>query len=101
MLQTHGIEKRSQRIGPQLVVTGGTRGKSSLSELAAIASRRCSSFCAEAAVLVLVFGILDFFVQHGHISAVWAAGAAAISIGLLSMSIVMEFSARRSPGAHP
>lgn len=70
-------------------------------ELASISARRCSAFFAEAAVLVLVFGVLDFFMQHGHIEGGWVAGALLISVGLLSASVATEFSARRWLGAHP
>ena len=74
---------------------------SSLVDLAVISSRRCSSFFAEAAVLVLVFGILDFFILKGHIDLAWIAGALAISAVLLAASIAMDFSAHRWMRAHP
>ena len=74
---------------------------SSMPALAVIASRRCSSFFAEAAVLVLVFGILDFFILKGRIELAWIAGALAISVGLLAASIAMDFSAHRWIRAHP
>ena len=70
-------------------------------ELASISARRCSAFFAEAAVLVLVFGVLDFFMQKGHIEGGWVAGALVISVGLLTASVATEFSARRWLGAHP
>jgi hypothetical protein len=73
----------------------------SLLDLAIITSRRCSSFFAEAAVLVLVFGILDFFILKGRIELPWIAGALAISLGLLAASIVMDFTAHRWIKAHP
>jgi hypothetical protein len=73
----------------------------SLLDLAIIASRRCSSFFAEAAVLVLVFGILDFFILKGRIELAWIAGALAISLGLLAASIAMDFTAHRWIKAHP
>jgi hypothetical protein len=76
-------------------------GRSSLLDLAVIISRRCSSFFAEAAVLVLVFGILDFFILKGRIEASWIVGALAISIGLLAASIATDFSAHRWIKAHP
>jgi hypothetical protein len=75
--------------------------QSSRTELVTIASRRCSSFFAEAAVLVLVFGILDFFFQRGHISLLWAAGAISLSVALLAASVATDFTARRWLGAHP
>ena len=74
---------------------------SSLIDLAVITSRRCSSFFAEAAVLVLVFGILDFFILKGRIELAWIAGALAISVALLAASIAMDFSAHRWMRAHP
>jgi hypothetical protein len=73
----------------------------SLFDLAVISSRRCSSFLAEAAVLVLVFGILDFFILKGRIELPWIAGALAISILLLAASIAMDFTAHRWIKAHP
>ena len=72
-----------------------------LPELASISARRCSSFFAEAAVLVLVFGILDFLMQHGHIEGGWVLGAFSISVTLLAASVATEFSARRWLGAQP
>lgn len=77
------------------------RPHSSLIDLAVITSRRCSSFFAEAAVLVLVFGILDFFILKGRIDLGWIVGALAISLGLLAASIAMDFSAHRWIKAHP
>jgi hypothetical protein len=73
----------------------------SLLDLAIITSRRCSSFFAEAAVLVLVFGILDFFILKGRIELAWIAGALAISLVLLAASIAMDFTAHRWIKAYP
>ncbi len=87
--------------GPRLVSSSQPQTHSALPDLIAIASRRCSSFFAEAAVLVLVFGILDFFFQRGHISLVWAAGAILISIALLAASVATDYTASRWRGAHP
>jgi hypothetical protein len=75
--------------------------RSPLLDLLAISSRRCSSFFAEAAVLVLVFGILDFFMLKGRIDLQWIVGALAISLLLLAASIAMDFSAHRWIKAHP
>ncbi len=66
-----------------------------------ILSRRCSSFFAEAAVLVMVFGILDYFMLKGRIELAWIAGALAISLLLLAASITMDFTAQRWTKAHP
>ena len=69
--------------------------------LAVIAARRCASFFAEAAVLVLVFGLLDYFMQKGRIELAWIFGALSISVSLLLASILMDFSAQRWIKAHP
>ncbi len=86
-----------------LVFGNGTRAPqpSRLIELAVIASRRCSSFLAEAAVLVLVFGILDYFMLRGRIELPWIIGALFISLGLLAASIATDFGAQRWIKAHP
>lgn len=70
-------------------------------DLAIIVSRRCSAFFAEAAVLVLVFGILDYFMLKGRIELPWIVGALAISLGLLAASILMDLTAHRWIKAHP
>lgn len=80
---------------------GAQRTGSAVPELVAIASRRCSAFFAEAAVLVLVFGILDFFLQRGRMELGWVAGALGISVALLAVSVGTDFTARRWLGAHP
>ena len=93
--------------GPQLVMkAAGSKVARpavarALPELLHIAARRCSAFCAEAAVLVLVFGVLDFLIQKGHIDSAWVAGALGISVLLLMASVATEFSARRWLGAQP
>ncbi len=73
----------------------------SVSHLVPIVSRRCSSFCAEAAVLVLVFGLLDYFMVKGRIEIGWILGALLTSVLLLALSIVIELSAHRWIKAHP
>ena len=70
-------------------------------DLVPILSRRCSSFCAEAAVLVLVFGLLDYFMMKGRIELPWIAGALCVSVVLLAASIVIELTAQRWIKAHP
>lgn len=70
-------------------------------DLIAIVSRRCSAFFAEAAVLVLVFGILDYLMLKGRIELPWIVGALAISVFLLAVSILMELTAQRWIKAHP
>ena len=66
-----------------------------------IVSRRCSAFFAETAVLVLVFGILDYCLLKGRIELTWIAAALGISLGLLAVSITMDFAAHRWVKAHP
>ncbi|MDP9039321.1 MAG: hypothetical protein M3O02_08615 [Acidobacteriota bacterium] len=91
--------------GPTLVTarysTAQPAPASGVLDLAIIVSRRCSSFFAEAAVLVLVFGILDFFMLKGRIDLAWIFGALAISVGLLGASIAMDFTAQRWIKAFP
>lgn len=70
-------------------------------DLLVIVARRCSSFFAEAAVLVLVFGILDICILRGRIDLIWILSALAISVGLLVASILTDFGAHRWIKAHP
>jgi hypothetical protein len=68
---------------------------SPLIELIAVAAPRCSSFLAEAAVLVFVLALLDRFMIKGRMELNWTISAIAISLGLLAASIVTDFSSRR------
>ena len=70
-------------------------------DLVSIVSRRCSAFFAEAAVLVLVFGILDYLMLKGRIEVEWIVGALAISLFLLAVSILLDLTAHRWIKAHP
>ena len=99
----HKLFKSSEPESSNLrLMPSQTASRSShLLALVLIASRRCSSFFAEAAVLVLVFGILDYFMLKGRIELHWIIGALAISLGLLAASIIMDFSAQRWTKAHP
>ena len=101
MFHKHAANTFLRNKGPRLVTSGETVRSSSLPQLIGIASRRCSAFFAEAAVLVLVFGILDFFFQRGHISLLWAAGAVGLSVALLAASVATDFTAGRWLGAQP
>jgi hypothetical protein len=82
-----------------LVPPGGEapphKKSSPLLDLIAIAAPRCSSFFAEAAVLVLVLALLDRFMLKGRMELNWVISAFAISIALLAASIVTEFTSRR------
>src|ERR1700722_16700858 len=68
---------------------------SPLFDFIAIAAPRCSSFFAEAAVLVLVLALLDRFMLKGRMELNWVISAFAISVALLAASIFMDFSSRR------
>ncbi|HLI77892.1 MAG TPA: hypothetical protein VKV02_13180 [Acidobacteriaceae bacterium] len=52
-------------------------------------------------MLVLVFGLLDYFMMKGRIEISWIVGALFISVLLLALSIVIELSAQRWMKAHP
>jgi hypothetical protein len=71
------------------------------SDLLIITSRRCSSFFAEAAVLVLVFGLLDYFMLKGRIELTWILLALGASLSLLAASIATDFAAHHWTKAHP
>lgn len=88
---------------PQLQIVSPTNPTpaSRVVDFALIAARRCSSFFAEAAVLVLVFGILDFCLLKGRIEPAWIVGALAISVGLLATSIATDFAAHTWLKSHP
>jgi len=64
-----------------------------------IAGERCSGYLAEAAVLVLVFAILDRLIVKDRMEWTWAGGAVAISLGLLLASIAVELAVRRLESA--
>ncbi len=60
-----------------------------------IAGARCSTYLAEAAVLVLVFAILDRFLMKERMEWIWASGAVLVSLGLLAASVAVEVVVRR------
>jgi hypothetical protein len=66
-----------------------------------IAGERCSAYLAEAAVLVLVFAILDRFLMKERMEWTWASGTVAVSVGLLVASIAVELAVRRVAGERP
>jgi hypothetical protein len=93
-LQIPAIPSRLALVPPG----GGVISKKSpspLFDLVSIAAHRCSSFFAEAAVLVLVLALLDRFMLKGRMELNWVVSAFAISLTLLAASIVTEFSSRR------
>src|SRR5271170_2470706 len=77
---------------------GGVPSKkspSTLFDLVSITAHRCSSFFAEAAVLVLVLALLDRFMLKGRMELNWVVSAFTISLTLLAASIFTDFSSRR------
>ena len=72
-----------------------------VSDLLIITSRRCSAFFAEAAVLVLVFGLLDYFMLKGRIELAWILLAIGASLTLLAASIATDLAAHHWIKAHP
>ncbi len=82
-----------------LVPSGGgeapKKSPSPFFELCAVSAHRCSSFFAEAAVLVLVLALLDRIMLKGRIELRWVISAFSISLVLLLASIATDFSARR------
>jgi hypothetical protein len=81
-----------------LVPPGGgviSKKSSPLLDLVAITAHRCSSFFAEAAVLVLVLALLDRFMLKGRMELNWVVSAFTISVALLAASVLTEFSSRR------
>ena len=75
--------------------------RSSRLDLLIITSRRCSAFLSEAAVLVLVFGLLDYFMLKGRIELTWILLAIGASLTLLAASIATDFAAHHWVKAHP
>ena len=65
-----------------------------LQEFVKVSSHRVAAFLAEAAVLVLVLGILDRFLASNRFDLHWVGGAFLISTILLASSIALELSAR-------
>ncbi len=81
--------------------TPGRPAHSSRLDLQIITARRCSAFFAEAAVLVLVFGLLDYFMLKGRIELAWILLAIGVSLTLLAASIATDFAAHHWVRAQP
>ena len=79
---------------PKLVVASVS------ADLIAATAHRCASFFAEAAVLVLVLGILDRFLAANRLEPRWIAGSFLIALGLLAASVATDVTARRWLRAH-
>lgn len=104
--QQHAQQSNSNP-GRLVLVSSGSGGTllpptppSPFIDLLAISAHRCSSFFAEAAVLVLVLALLDRFMAKGRMEMNWIVSAFAISVILLAASIATDFTARRWLKAH-
>ena len=73
--------------------------RSVLDDLLELSTHRLSAFLAEAAVLVLVLGLLERFLATHRVEAGWVAGTLAVSAALLAGSVAVELMGRRRPGA--
>jgi hypothetical protein len=73
----------------------GVPSQSALVEILTISAKKCSSFLAEAAVLVLVFALLDRLIVKDRMEIGWVVSALGISVSLLAASIALDFTARR------
>jgi len=102
--ESSAIQQLVQQPAPRLSLVpsaaSGGRGtpeerSSALIDFISVFAHRCSSFFAEAAVLVLVLALLDRFMVKGRMEMGWVASAFSISLTLLAASIVTDFSARR------
>ena len=89
------------RLMPSVSTDRAANSATRRSDLIIITSRRCSAFFAEAAVLVLVFGLLDYFMLKGRIELLWILLAIGASLTLLAASIATDFAAHRWTKAHP
>lgn len=105
LLQEPNLDQVQQ--APRLTLvsnTGGTgtsdQASSALVDLLSISAKRCSSFFAEAAVLVLVLALLDRLMLKGRMEMSWIVSAISISVALLLASIATDFSARRWLARH-
>ena len=89
------------RLMPSVSTDSSANAATRSSDLVIISARRCSAFFAEAAVLVLVFGLLDNFMLKGRIELTWILLAIGASITLLAASIATDFAAHHWVKAHP
>jgi hypothetical protein len=89
------------RLMPSVPSDRPDRSATRLTDILIITARRCSAFFAEAAVLVLVFGLLDYFMLKGRIELAWILLAIGASLILLGASIAMDFAAHHWIKAHP
>ncbi len=64
-------------------------------ELTELSVRRMAAFLAEAAVLVLVLGLLERLLAVHRLEWAWAAGVVGLSIALLASSVGLEVLDRR------
>ena len=89
------------RLMPSVPTDSAANSAIRRSDLLIITARRCSAFLSEAAVLVLVFGLLDYFMLKGRIELAWILLALGASVTLLAASIATDFAAHHWTRAHP
>jgi len=89
------------RLMPSAPAERSANSATRVSDLLIITARRCSAFFAEAAVLVLVFGLLDYFMLKGRIELAWILLAIGASLTLLAASIATDLVAHHWIKAHP
>jgi hypothetical protein len=99
------IQQPAPRLSLVPSAASGGRGipadsSSALIDFISVSAHRCSSFFAEAAVLVLVLALLDRFMLKGRMEMSWVVSAFSISLALLAASIATDFSARRWLNRH-
>ncbi len=78
---------------------GGMPRPSLLQDLLRLSTHRLSAFLAEAAVLVLVLGILERFLTSHRVELRWIAVVVSTSVALLVGSVALELTGQRRAGA--
>ena len=98
-IHPEGTTPQAPRLSLVPSAAGGSgipeQSSSALFDLISVSAHRCSSFFAEAAVLVLVLALLDRFMLKGRMEIGWVVSAFSISFALLAASIATDLSARR------
>ena len=84
---------------PAPPVAADVERRSVFADLLELSTHRLSAFLAEAAVLVLVLGLLERFLAIHRVEAGWVAGTLGVSAMLLAGSVAVELMGRRRSGA--
>jgi len=83
---------------PAVPVTATAARPSLLEDVVQVTTHRLSAFLAEAAVLVLVLGLLERFLAIHRVEPGWVAGTLLVSAALLAGSVAVELTGRRRSG---